>query len=234
MTGTPDQVHIRDESVASADPHRPADHRPGAIDMVGLFVVVTLSRLAFNANRYVFQLFPDEPGVLAMARWFSGRGEPWAMGWAATWKPGYSILVAPAYWLSDDPHFVYRAGLAVGAVLGGVAAVLLARIALRMTTAVGLATLVTMTTSLARMMAVVRWLATPLRVLGLRTRGIELAVALVIRFTPVLADKGQLLAQSWRARSARRVGWRILMPFAVLAIDDAERVAEALRARGGL
>ena len=108
------------------------------------------------------------------------------------------------------------------------------RIALRMVTAVGLATLVTMTTRLREMMGVVRWLAAPLRALGLRTRGIELAVALVIRFTPVLADKGQLLAQSWRARSARRVGWRILMPFAVLAIDDAERVAEALRARGGL
>ena len=56
----------------------------------------------------------------------------------------------------------------------------------------------------------------------------------MIRFTPVLAQKGQLLAQSWRARSTKRVGWRMIIPFAVLAIDDAEHVAEALRARGGL
>ena len=83
-------------------------------------------------------------------------------------------------------------------------------IVLRMVTAVGLANLVTMTTKLSDMMAV------------------------VVRFTPVLAAKGQMLSLAWRARSRRRAGWRIVMPFTVLAIDDAEHVAEALRARGGL
>ena len=91
-----------------------------------------------------------------------------------------------------------------------------------------------MTTKLAQMVAVVTWLTTPLRRLGIQTRAIELGIALVIRFTPVLAQKGQLLAQSWRARSTKRVGGLMIIPFAVLAIDDAEHVAEALRARGGL
>ncbi len=107
-------------------------------------------------------------------------------------------------------------------------------IACRMATAVALANLVTMTTRLSDMMAVVRWLLAPLRPLGVKTARVELAMALVIRFTPVLALKGQMLTQAWRARSRRRPGWRILVPFAVLAIDDAERVAEALRARGGV
>lgn len=107
-------------------------------------------------------------------------------------------------------------------------------IVLRMITAVGLANLVTMTTKLSDMMAVVRWLATPLRRFGVRTRSLELAVALVVRFTPVLTAKGQMLSLAWRARSRKRAGWRIVMPFTVLAIDDAEHVAEALRARGGL
>lgn len=107
-------------------------------------------------------------------------------------------------------------------------------IVMRMVTAVALANLVTMTTRLSDMMAVVRWLLTPLRVLGVRTQAVELAMAMVIRFTPVLADKGAMLALAWRARAVRRVGWRIITPFAVLAIDDAEHVAEALRARGGL
>ena len=107
-------------------------------------------------------------------------------------------------------------------------------IALRMVTAVGLANLVTMTTRLSDMMGVVRWLSAPLRRFGINTRSIELAVALVVRFTPVLADKGQHLTQAWRARATRRVGWRIVLPFVILAIDDAEHVAEALRARGGL
>ena len=107
-------------------------------------------------------------------------------------------------------------------------------IAARMVTAVALANLVTMTTRLSDMMGVVRWLTAPLRAFGVQTAGIELAMALVVRFTPVLADKGGTLAMAWRARAVRRVGWRIVPPFAVLAIDDAEHVAEALRARGGV
>lgn len=107
-------------------------------------------------------------------------------------------------------------------------------IVVRMITAVGLANLVTMTTRLSDMIAVVQWLATPLRGVGLRTSVIEMAIALVIRFTPVLVARGQMLTLAWRARSRRRPGWRIILPFAVTAIDDAEHVAEALRARGGL
>lgn len=107
-------------------------------------------------------------------------------------------------------------------------------IVLRMITAVALANLVTMTTKLSDMIVVVRWLCAPLRRFGVQTRSIELAIALVVRFTPVLAQKGQTLALAWKARAARRLGWRVITPFAVLAIDDAEHVAEALRARGGL
>ncbi len=107
-------------------------------------------------------------------------------------------------------------------------------IALRMVSAVGIANLVTMTTKLSQMVDVVTWLTTPLRKIGLKTRNLELGIALVIRFIPVLVEKGQMLAQSWRARSAKRLGWRTIIPFAVLALDDAEHVAEALRARGGL
>ena len=107
-------------------------------------------------------------------------------------------------------------------------------IVLRMITAVALANLVTMTTRLSDMIGVVRWLTAPLRVFGVKTERIEIAIALVVRFTPVLAAKGQLLAMAWRARARQRAGWRIIIPFAVLAIDDAEHVAEALRARGGV
>ncbi len=107
-------------------------------------------------------------------------------------------------------------------------------IALRMITAVALANLVTMTTKLSQMVEVVKWLMSPLRRIGIGTRPIELGIALVIRFIPVLVQKGQMLALSWKARSARRLGWRTIIPFAVLAIDDAEHVADALRARGGL
>jgi biotin transport system permease protein len=42
------------------------------------------------------------------------------------------------------------------------------------------------------------------------------------------------LNDAWRARSARRAGWRLAFPATLAALDDAERVAEALRARGGV
>ena len=42
------------------------------------------------------------------------------------------------------------------------------------------------------------------------------------------------ISESWRARSPRRAGWRILPPITMAALDDADRLAEALRARGGI
>ncbi|MGB7268973.1 MAG: energy-coupling factor transporter transmembrane component T [Albidovulum sp.] len=107
-------------------------------------------------------------------------------------------------------------------------------IVLRLLSAVALANLVTMTTRLSQMIEVVKWLSAPIRWFGFNTRALELGLALVIRFTPVLAEKGSQLSQSWRARAVKRANWRIVIPFTVLAIDDAERVAEAIKARGGL
>lgn len=104
----------------------------------------------------------------------------------------------------------------------------------RMLTAVGLANLVTMTTPLSGMMGVVGWLTRPLTWIGLPARAIELAIGLVIRFTPILAQKGQVLSLAWRARARSRAGWRVVVPLLVVALDDAEHVAEALRARGGV
>lgn len=107
-------------------------------------------------------------------------------------------------------------------------------IALRLLGALALANFVTMTTRLTDMIGVLTMLLAPLRRAGLPTRAVELAIAMVLRFTPMLVENGARLAMSWRARSRRRPGWRIVMPMAALALDDADHVAEALRARGGI
>jgi biotin transport system permease protein len=112
-------------------------------------------------------------------------------------------------------------------VTGGVVVIL------RMLAAVGLANFVTMTTRLSDMIAVFQWLARPFAVFGLSPRRLALAVALVIRFIPVMLDRLAQIGQSWQARSARRPRWRVLVPATLAALDDADRVAEALRARGG-
>ena len=113
-----------------------------------------------------------------------------------------------------------------GDVAGGVA------ILLRMVTAVALANFVTMTTPLSEMLAVFERLARPLSPV-LPPRRLALAFALVIRFIPVMLDRIALIRQSWAARSPRGPRWRVMVPATLAALDDADRVAEALRARGG-
>jgi biotin transport system permease protein len=105
---------------------------------------------------------------------------------------------------------------------------------LRMLAAVAAANLVTLTSRLSDMLAVLERLFAPLARLGLPPRTLALAVALVIRFLPVLIERQGRIAEAWRARAARRPGWRILLPATLAALDDADRVAEALRARGGI
>jgi biotin transport system permease protein len=102
----------------------------------------------------------------------------------------------------------------------------------RMVTAVALANFVTMTTRLSDMLAVFERLARPLTPI-LPPRRLALAFALVIRFIPVMLERMALIRQSWAARSPRRPGWRVMVPATLAALDDADRVAEALRARGG-
>lgn len=106
-------------------------------------------------------------------------------------------------------------------------------IALRLVAAVACANLVTMTTRLSDMLAVLDRLAAPLARAGLPTRRLTLAIALTIRFIPVLSDRIDAIRSAWSARSSRPPGWRILIPAALAALDEADHVAEALRARGG-
>ena len=103
---------------------------------------------------------------------------------------------------------------------------------LRMVTAVALANFITMTTRLSDMLAVFERLARPLAPI-LPPRRLALAFALVIRFIPVMLERMEQITQSWRARSLRKPRWRVLVPATLAALDDADRAAEALRARGG-
>ncbi len=108
-----------------------------------------------------------------------------------------------------------------------------ALVVLRMFTAVAMAGFVTMTTRLDEITALLDRVLAALRVPQALRASVVLAIALTIRFIPVLIAKGQSLTESWRARSPRRMSPRLVLPMALLAIDDSEHVAEALRARRG-
>jgi len=115
----------------------------------------------------------------------------------------------------------------LGDIAGGAAVII------RMITAVAAANFVTMTTRLSDMIAVIERLCRPLARFGLSPKTLALAVALVIRFIPVMVQRMQQIRESWQARSHRRPGWRVMLPATLAVLDDADRVAEALRARGG-
>nr|WP_321457859.1 energy-coupling factor transporter transmembrane component T [uncultured Cohaesibacter sp.] len=107
-------------------------------------------------------------------------------------------------------------------------------ICFKLVATVSLANLVTMTSRLDDMMAVIETLAKPFYTFGLPPRALGFAMGLVIRFTPLFLQRGMQLNQAWRARSPKKTSPRLLVPLALSAIDDADRVAEAIRARGGL
>jgi biotin transport system permease protein len=105
---------------------------------------------------------------------------------------------------------------------------------LRVFAMVGLATFVTLTTPLPEIIALIEALARPLARLGISPRLPALAVALVIRFIPELRTRHETITAAWRARSARKPGTKLLAPLTFSLLDDAEHLAEALRARGGV
>jgi biotin transport system permease protein len=126
----------------------------------------------------------------------------------------FVVLLALWHWWTDD--------LAQGVT-----------ITLRLISAVAAANLVTMTTRLSDMLAVIEVLLAPLARFGLPPRRVALTFALVIRFIPVLAGRLTQITEAFTARSRRKPRWRVLVPATLAALDDADHVAEALRARGG-
>ncbi len=151
-----------------------------------------------------------------MAGLYAAGGAAFARHGLAMLRPLWPFLALLAVW------HLWTGDWRAGAVIG-----------LRLLAAVAAANLVTMTTRLDDMLSVVERALAPLGRLGLPVRRVALALALAIRFVPVLLDRARALGEAWRARSARRPGWRLVVPLALGALDDAERVAEALRARGG-
>jgi biotin transport system permease protein len=95
-----------------------------------------------------------------------------------------------------------------------------------------LADLVSMTTTMSELMDVLAPALRMLRPLGVNPRKMALAVALVLRFVPVLLTRWRAREEAWRARSRRRVPPRLVAAFVADILQLADRVAEALDARG--
>jgi biotin transport system permease protein len=191
-------------------PHRIWAHRLPAGAKLAALALTTLA---------LFHLTTPLPLALALAvilALIATGGRTFAMAALISLRPLWPFLLIVALW------HLWRGDVPGGAV-----------ILLRLTAAVAAATFVTMTTTLADMIAVITWLARPLALIGLQPQTLAVAVALTIRFLPVMLIHLTRIREAIRARSPRRPGWRVMTPVLLITLDDADRVAEALRARGG-
>jgi len=95
-----------------------------------------------------------------------------------------------------------------------------------------LADLVSMTTTMSALMEALAPILRGLRFFGVNPRKVALAVALVLRFVPVLLMRWRAREEAWKARTPRRVPPRLVAAFVADILQLADRVAEALDARG--
>jgi biotin transport system permease protein len=103
---------------------------------------------------------------------------------------------------------------------------------LRVLTLVLAAAVVTTTTRVTALVAVVEWLARPLQVVGVRPARIGLVVAMTLRFIPLVADQAAGIREAQAARGAERVRFGLLVPLLVRVLRLAHTLSEALDARG--
>lgn len=95
-----------------------------------------------------------------------------------------------------------------------------------------LADLVSMSTTMSALMEVLAPVFRLLRPFGVNPRKLALAVALVLRFVPVLMMRWRAREEAWKARTHRRIPPRLVAAFVADILQLADRVAEALDARG--
>lgn len=96
-----------------------------------------------------------------------------------------------------------------------------------------LAAAVTASTTIADFMAAVTDLARPLERLGLmKAADLGLALGLVLRFVPEIAGRYEALKEAHAARGIQVKLSRMLGPLIISTLKDADRIAEAIDARG--
>ena len=103
---------------------------------------------------------------------------------------------------------------------------------LRLLTLLVAAAVVTATTRVTALVAVIEWLTSPLRVFGVRPARIGLVIAMTLRFIPLVADRAARIREAQAARGAERVRPAMVVPLLVQVLRMATTVGEALDARG--
>ncbi len=102
---------------------------------------------------------------------------------------------------------------------------------LRFAILVTLATLISLTTPVADMLATVERALQPLRRLGIRPAKAALAVALAIRLVPLVFEEAAKVREAQRARGLERSMTALFVPLLVRMLRCANELADAIEAR---
>lgn len=106
-----------------------------------------------------------------------------------------------------------------------------AAVGLRLGALILLAVVVTATTRASVLLDTLTHLLQPLRRLGVNPDAVALALALTLRFVPMLADTAREVREAQWARGLDRHPLAVFMPLLVRALTLADAVAEAIDAR---
>jgi biotin transport system permease protein len=139
-----------------------------------------------------------------------GPREPVHQVWPLRWVV---LLLVPFQWWTDGWQ---AAVVVVGTLLALVAA----------------AGLVTLTTRMTALLDLLERLLRPLRRFGLQPERVSLLLALTIRAVPVLVDTLSDVRDARRARGLERSPKALLVPVLLRTMRHADRLGEALVARG--
>lgn len=151
------------------------------------------------------------------------------------------LLVGSAYAVTRIPlrqsWSTLRGVVLIAVLVGGLQAIVLpwqraVLIAVIMVLAVAIAALVTLTTSTSDLLDAMERGLQPFARLGVDPERVALTLALTARTIPVIAGFGSRLRDSGRARGVRIGVVPYSIGLVVLTVQHAERVGEALRARG--
>ncbi|MEO3892150.1 hypothetical protein [Nonomuraea sp. B5E05] len=119
----------RSELLVSGGEARRPRIRSWAVALLLGWLGQAVLRVVLGVQHAAPLLIPDESGYLLAARLLAG-GSAADLSGRTFYQGGYPLLIAPAYWFSDDPQIVYHLAICVNASIGA-GLLLLAYVALR-------------------------------------------------------------------------------------------------------
>lgn len=102
----------------------------------------------------------------------------------------------------------------------------------RFATLILLASAVTLSTPISKMSELVEWLLGPLRPIGVNPEKVGLAIALAIRFIPLIAEELRHIREAQAARGLATNPLALIVPLVIRTLKVADELADAIEARG--